>query len=124
MRALFLLPLLLTAGGTALAQNGPRVVEVQLSSFHFTPSQIHLRAGQPVVLRLTNTSSGGHNFAAPQFFGAAHVEGGAALRHGAIEVPEGETREIRLTPVRGTYRLRCTHTLHSTFGMRGRIVVE
>lgn len=122
MRAWLLLPLLLVASVPAPAQE-PRVVDVQLSSFDFTPSEIHLRAGQPVVLRLTNSSNGGHNFAAPQFFGAAQVEGGAP-RNGTIEVPEGETREVRVTPVRGTYRLRCTHTLHTTFGMSGSIIVE
>ena len=87
MRPWFLIPMLLTAFGPALAQTGPRVVEVQLSSFDFTPSEIRLRAGQAVVLRLTNTSSGGHNFAAPQFFGAAHVE---------IELPETEEEFVLL----------------------------
>ena len=123
MRAWLLLPLLLAASVAAPAQE-PRIVQVQLSSFKFEPKEIHLRAGEPVVLRLTNTSDGGHNFAAPQFFGAATIQSGGGLEDGAIEVPEGQTREIRLTPVRGTYRLRCTHTLHTTFGMSGSIVVE
>ena len=123
MRAWLVLPLLLTVSVGAPAQE-PHVVQVQLSSFKFEPAEIHLRAGEPVVLRLTNTSNGGHNFAAPQFFGAATIQGGAALDDGAIDVPSGQTREIRLTPARGTYRLRCTHTLHTTFGMSGSIVVE
>ena len=123
MRAWLLLPLLLAASVAAPAQE-PRIVQVQLSSFKFEPEEIHLRAGEPVVLRLTNTSNGGHNFAAPQFFGAAAIQSGSGLEDGAIEVPEGQTREIRLTPARGTYRLRCTHTLHTTFGMSGSIVVE
>jgi len=123
MRAWLLLPLLLVASVTAPAQE-PHVVQVQLSSFKFEPAEIHLRAGEPVVLRLTNTSNGGHNFAAPQFFGAATIQDGGGLEDGAIEVPSGQTREIRLAPARGTYRLRCTHTLHTTFGMSGSIVVE
>ena len=123
MRAWLLLPLLLVASVAAPAQE-PRIVQIQLSSFKFEPKEIHLRAGEPVVLRLTNTSDGGHNFAAPQFFGAAAIQSGGGLEDGAIEVPEGQTREIRLTPVRGTYRLRCTHTLHTTFGMSGSIIVE
>jgi plastocyanin len=115
--------MLLVASVTAPAQE-PHVVQVQLSSFKFEPAEIHLRAGEPVVLRLTNTSNGGHNFAAPQFFGAATIQDGGGLEDGAIEVPSGQTREIRLAPARGTYRLRCTHTLHTTFGMSGSIVVE
>jgi len=123
MRAWLALPLLLAVSVGAPAQE-PHVVQVQLSSFKFEPAEIHLRAGEPVVLRLTNTSNGGHNFAAPQFFGAAAIQGGAELHDGAIDVPGGQTREIRLTPVHGTYRLRCTHTMHTAFGMSGEIEVE
>jgi plastocyanin len=117
MRAL-LLALLLTS-----AQGAPGPVEVRLSNFDFAPETIRLRAGAPVVLRLVNTSSGGHNFAAPDFFAAAQGVSGP-VENGAVEVPERAAVEIRLTPARGSYRLRCTHTLHSTFGMRGTIVVE
>jgi plastocyanin len=75
------------------------------------------------VLHLVNSGSGGHNFAAPQFFAAAADVSGP-VSGGAVEVPSHRRVEIRLTPARGSYRLRCTHTLHSTFGMRGRILVE
>jgi len=107
----------------AAVQDGPRTVEVQLSSFDFTPATIRLRAGEPVVLRLVNTGSGGHNFAAPEFFAAAAGVSGPVNR-GAVEVAGHRSADVRLTPTRGSYRLRCTHTLHSTFGMRGRILVE
>lgn len=122
MRALFLLPLILSVPVAADAQ-GPRTVEVRLSSFDFAPSAIHLRAGQPVVLHLTNTASGGHNFAAPQFFAAAKGIGGP-VRGGKVEVAGHQSADVRLTPARGTYRLRCTHRFHTTFGMTGSIVVD
>lgn len=118
---LILLALLLTLPGPAAAQ--PRTVEVRLSSFDFTPSTIQLRAGEPVVLHLVNSGGGGHNFAAPQFFAAARAVRGP-VRDGKVEVSGHQSVDITLTPVRGTYRLRCTHTLHSTFGMTGQIVVE
>jgi plastocyanin len=125
MRALFLLPLLAAAPVAAAAQPAGQTVDVRLTSFDFTPAEIHLHAGQPVVLRLTNSSGGGHNFSAPQFFAAAQVAGGQnAIHNGTIEVPSHQTVSVRLTPQRGNYRLRCTHTLHTTFGMRGRIIVE
>lgn len=124
MRVLFLLPLIL-APAVASAQPAPQTVEVRLTSFDFTPSEIHLHAGQPVELRLTNASSGGHNFSAPQFFAAAQVAaGGNAIHDGTIEVRSHQTVTVRLTPSRGSYRLRCTHTFHTSFGMRGTIVVE
>ena len=126
MRALQLLPIMITLPAAALAQPTPRTVNVQLTSFDFTPSAIRLRAGEPIVLRLTNSGSGGHNFSAPQFFSAATVPAGqgVAVRNGAIEVPGHQTVSLRLTPARGSYRLRCTHTLHTTFGMKGQITVE
>ncbi len=123
-----LLPVLLALAAPAAAQTDwshARAVEVRLSNFDFTPAEIHLPADQPVVLRLTNTANGGHNFAAPEFFAAASVAGGGArIERGRIEVPEGRSVEVRLVPARGRYPLRCTHTLHTTFGMRGEIVVE
>ena len=36
----------------------------------------------------------------------------------------GLVEAVSAGDARGRYRLRCTHTLHSAFGMRGRIVVE
>lgn len=99
---------------------------VTLSSFDFAPSTIHLRAGQPVVLHLVNDSGGGHNFSAPQFFAAAAIrpqEQGLVYK-GAIELTAHQTKAIALVPRAGTYKLRCTHTMHSMFGMTGEIVVE
>ena len=126
MRRLLLLPLLLAVPAAIPAQPAARAVDVRLTSFDFGPSEIRLRAGQPTVLRLTNPGRGGHNFSAPQFFAAAQIPAGqnVAIRNGAIEVRSGQTVTVRLTPARGNYRLRCTHTLHTAFGMRGRIIVE
>ena len=46
------------------------------------------------------------------------------VRRGAVEVGSRRSVEVRLTPARGSYRLRCTHTFHTTFGMTGEIVIE
>lgn len=117
------LALLIAGPAAAPAAEAPRTVEVQLSSFDFTPSSIHLAAGQPVVLHLVNSGGGGHNFAAPEFFAAARAVSGPVQR-GRVEVAGHQSVDIRLTPARGSYRLRCTHTLHTGFGMTGQIVVE
>lgn len=118
------MPLALGVSSVAAAQRSQvRIVEVQLSSFDFAPSTIMLRAGEPIVLHLVNAGGGGHNFAAPQFFAAATGVSGP-VRNGTVEVDSHQAVDIRLTPARGTYRLRCTHTLHSTFGMRGELVVQ
>ena len=101
----------------------PRMVEVDLSNFAFGPKTIQLQGGVPIVLKLVNTASGGHNFSAPQLFAAARGVSGP-VRRGAVEVPGHQSVDIRLTPARGSYRLRCTHTLHTAFGMTGTITVE
>jgi len=117
--SLFLLPL------PALAQDSPapQVVEVRLSSFSFEPRTIALTAGRPVVLHLVSTGGGGHNFSAPEFF-AASTDVSGPVTEGEVEVPGRQSVDIRLTPSRGTYRLRCTHRMHTALGMRGNITVE
>ena len=120
--ALFALALLapLPAFGQAAA---PQTVEVRLSSFAFSPEAIALTAGRPVTLHLVNSGGGGHNFSAPQFFAAATNVSGP-VNAGTVEVRGHQSVDITLTPSRGTYRLRCTHTMHTAFGMRGTITVE
>ena len=113
------------AGSQAVAQSGAEQ-RVELSNFDFTPHEIHLRAGQGATLVLTNTASGGHDFAAPEFFAAARIEpaDAALVEHGEIDVPGKSTRTVHLVPAAGTYKLTCTHTMHAMFGMKGTIVVE
>jgi uncharacterized cupredoxin-like copper-binding protein len=121
--ALFALLIVSPAGLSAQEASAPRTVEVRLSNFDFSPSELHLAAGRPMVLHLVNEGGGGHNFSAPQFFAAAAGVSGP-VRRGTVEVPGHGSVDIRLTPARGTYRLKCTHTLHSAFGMNGQITVE
>lgn len=98
---------------------------VELSSFGFAPRELHLHAGQPYTLVLTNTASGGHDFSAPEFFAAARVQPGdaALIEDGEIEVPARSTRTVHLIPAAGSYKLTCTHTAHALLGMKGRIIV-
>lgn len=125
MRPLLFLSLALLASPAAAQTDWSRapVVEVRLSSFDFDPGRVRLPADRPVRLRLVNTSGGGHNFSAPQFFAAAQVASGP-VSDGTVEVSGRQTAEVRLIPRRGRYRLRCTHTLHTAFGMRGDIIVD
>lgn len=101
-------------------------ITVSLSSFKFAPQTVRLRAGQPVILHLQNTGSGGHDFSAPAFFAAAQVrpEDARRLDRGAVDVGGHESVDIALVPKAGTYPLHCTHTMHSMFGMKGSIVVQ
>lgn len=101
-------------------------VDIELSNFAFTPNRLMLHGGRPYRLHLTNKGSGGHNFSAPAFFKAATIapEDVQLIEEGAIELGKGESRDVRLIPASGHYKLKCTHFLHSGFGMKGRILVE
>ena len=122
MRALAILSLLALPAVTA-AQPAAQSVEIDLSNFDFTPSTIRLRAGEPVVLHLVNTAHGGHNFAAPEFFAAASGVSGP-VTDGKVELHGAQSVDVHVTPARGHYHLRCTHTMHTAFGMSGEIEVE
>ena len=124
MRAITAIALLLAVPSIGFAATP--VTTVELSSFKFVPAEIQLPAGVPVVLHLNNVSSGGHNFSAPEFFAAAKLDAqSAALVHnGKVEVPSHGSVDLTLVPAEGRFPLKCTHTLHPTFGMKGTITVR
>jgi uncharacterized cupredoxin-like copper-binding protein len=102
-------------------------IAVVLSNFDFAPSTIAMVHGRAYAMTLSNTASGGHNFAAPAFFAAARIDPAdrARVAEGTVEVPAGQSVTIHLTPpAAGRYKVRCTHAFHTMFGMKGAIVVS
>ena len=100
-------------------------IDVALSNFKFTPSTIALVHGQSYVLHLT--SSGGHSFAAKDFFAAATMPAAdrAKLKDGKIELDSDRAVDLHFTaPRAGSYPIKCTHLLHASFGMTGKFVVS
>jgi plastocyanin len=115
--ALFLLSL----AGPAAAQ--PAQVLVQVYSFGFAPQPIHLAAGRPVTLTLTNRSGSAHDFTAPGFFQHARIIAGGPVSD-EVELRPHETRSVTLVPAAGTYQAHCSHFLHKQMGMSDTIVVN
>jgi plastocyanin len=127
MKTLFALASLAMIPAAAPAQAPqPTAVTVTLSNFKLDPNQIQLRAGAPAILHLVNTAGGGHSFSAPQFFAASRVASASQplVKDGTVQVPKHSAVDIALTPAAGQYPLKCTHTLHAAFGMKGTIVVR
>ena len=124
MRSVVALALLLVMPSAVSAS--PPVVSVEMSNFKFAPSHVQLPAGVPVVLHLSNVAGGGHNFSAPEFFATAKLDAqSAALVHdGKVEVPSHGSVDLALVPAEGQFRLKCTHMLHPSFGMKGTITVH
>lgn len=124
MRTFIPLAFVALVPAVAIAQNP--VATVKMSNFKFAPTNVRLRAGVPVTLHLANAAGGGHNFSAPAFFAAAKLDpAAAALVHdGKVEVPAHSAVDLKVVPAQGEYPLKCTHTLHSSFGMKGVISVR
>jgi uncharacterized cupredoxin-like copper-binding protein len=104
-----------------------QTVNVELSSFKFTPSTLSFARGVPYRLHLTNTSSGGHDFAAKELFAASTIdpEDAGKLKNGAVGLKSGQSADIRLVAnSAGSYPFRCTHFMHSSFGMTGTATVR
>jgi uncharacterized cupredoxin-like copper-binding protein len=104
--------------------------DIILTEFHFAPSRIVLRHGQPYALRLENKGRFRHTFTAPEFFHAVAFRPGEAATEveqsgGSFSLAAGEVEEIDFVPLQaGTYPLDCTKPLHGLFGMTGDIIVE
>ena len=120
----FLITVLLPA--TVRPQPAPNAetITVRLSNFEFNPENLRVRVGVPVRLQLVNDSSGGHDFSAPAFFAASAFVSGSQPHDGAIDVPAKASVDVVVIPrTAGTYKVECTHFLHSLFGMTGTITV-
>ncbi|AKH18847.1 cupredoxin domain-containing protein [Sphingomonas sanxanigenens] len=131
MRALIPAVSMLLLGAPAAAQtpdwSNARTVEIEMSSFAYTPDTISLRRGIPYRLYFVNNAGGGHNFVAKDFFASATIDPAdqTALSKGKVELEGGKSADVRLVANRpGTYKVHCSHFMHSTFGMTGKIVVQ
>ena len=127
-RMLAVAALILSLGAASPTSRAETVtVDVVLADFSFTPSALNFQHGGHYLLRLSNQGSGGHNFTAPDFFAAVEIDsnGPRDMKKGKIEVPKGQTVEIGFTAVKpGTYGIKCSHFLHSGFGMKGTAVIH
>lgn len=126
---LFLLLLIFPTAVYAQSTNWAEAetVTITLSSFEFTPETIQIEQGQAYRFVFVNSSSGGHNFVARDFFRVAEiaVEDRFKLDDGRIEIDAGESVEVRVMITQpGSYDVHCSHFMHSVFGMTGDIIVR
>ncbi len=96
------------AGGNPEA--GAKPIQVQASNFQFSPSSLHVRAGQEIALRLQSEDSS-HDFAIDGLGAVADVSGG-----------ETTTARLRIDEP-GKYTYFCTIPGHRDGGMEGTITV-
>lgn len=128
-KAALCLAVLAATPGQAQAPDwaGAQPVTIQLSSFKFNPAVTTLHHGTAYRLHLENSSSGGHDFVAKELFAKSLIapSDGAKIHSGGIDVDGKESVDVRFMPQQpGTYKIHCSHFMHSTFGMKGQIVVD
>ena len=112
--------LLISAPGTqtvrfvqrANAAQEPRVIEIKAKRFAFSPSEITLKKGEPVILRLT-TEDRTHGFLLKPF----KID---------TDIPPGKVTDIAVTPTAtGQYLVICDHycgTGHGNMHMKLTVV--
>jgi uncharacterized cupredoxin-like copper-binding protein len=124
--------MVVTAGGAASAQqpDWPQAtkIEITLSSFKISPEKIELKQGKAYTITIHNSSRGGHDFVAEDFFAAATIapEDRAHLHDGEVELAGGASVDLHLKApaTAGKYEVHCSHFLHAGMGMKGSITVE
>jgi cytochrome c oxidase subunit II len=94
------------------ASDNPKVIEITAKKFEFTPSQITLKKGEPVILRLTS-SDRVHGFMSKE------------LKFDT-DIPDDTTKDVAITPdTAGDFTVICDHYCGSGHGnMKMRITVE
>jgi plastocyanin len=113
--------LVLFASASTAAQ--PAAVTIQVQSFSYNPTPIHLKAGVATTLTFVNAAGTGHDFTAKEFFAHSRISAGAAP-NGEIDLKGHETKTVTLVPQAGTYHAHCSHFMHKQMGMETSIIVN
>ncbi len=92
--------------------DNPKVIEISAKKFEFTPSEITLKKGEPVVLRLTSTDRVHGFFSKPLKFDT--------------DIVPGKTTDFAVTPdTAGDFTIICDHycgTGHANMKMKVSVV--
>ena len=122
--ALASLLILLIIGACASSQKATKVslvgdekdiVEVTADSFNFNPSLIETKSKDTIFLKITNISSGSHNFTIKNPTGEVIQD---------VELPPNKTITLEVNLKKpGTYEFYCDKPFHRMLGMKGSIEV-
>jgi uncharacterized cupredoxin-like copper-binding protein len=107
-------------------------IDVGLSSFAFTPTNLSLQHDQPYKIHLVNNSSDTHTFSSKDLFSAVAVQkvekGGVtqpSLQDKSVSLAPNEQADLYLVAVKpGTYHIYCDEFMHDTMGMHGNVTIQ
>jgi len=100
-------------------------VIVTAKEYAFDPNHLTFKSGVAYRLRIENSGSEMHEFAAPDFFRAIRIRNPKALNadHTEIDVKPGQAKELYFVAKSpGSFKLRCPD--HDWAGMVGDITVS
>lgn len=96
----------------ARANDNPKVIEITAKKFEFTPSEITIKKGEPVILRLTS-SDRVHGFMSKPL----KID---------TDIPDDTTKDVAVTPdTAGSFTVICDHycgTGHGNMKMKVTVV--
>ncbi len=95
----------------ARANDNPKVIEITAKKFEFSPSEITLKKGEPVILRLTS-SDRVHGFMSKPL----KID---------TDIPDNTTKDVAVTPdTAGNFTVICDHYCGSGHGnMKMKVIV-
>lgn len=109
-------------------------ITIELGEHHYTPEEIHLKAGKPYKIELRNIGEKDHYFTAPEFNRTVawrkimvnrQMEAKAPYFTAFEVLKNGGQLDLYFIPVTpGSYTVYCTIDDHREKGMEGKIIVE
>lgn len=111
------------------ADDTPQEIDVTAKKFDFTPSEIHVKVGAHVVLKVTPTDRE-HGFELQVYPEGSSKKGDPGLQivgdKPSYKIPQGQIQTVEFTAVQaGTYDFKCIVFCGSGHGgMKGTLVVD
>jgi cytochrome c oxidase subunit 2 len=121
--------MMISARHTSAAQESAQEIEVSAKRFEFTPSEIHVKKGAQVRLKVTATDRE-HGFEVQVYPEGSNKTGDPGLEFygekSSLKLPQNETQTIEFTAFQpGTYDFKCiVYCGSGHHGMKGTIVVD
>jgi cytochrome c oxidase subunit II len=119
----------ISARHAGAAQENAQEIDVSAKKFEFTPSEIHVKQGTNVVLKVTPTDRE-HGFELQVYPEGSDQKGDPGLKvlgdKPSYKIPQGQTQTIAFTAVTaGTYDFKCiVYCGSGHHGMKGTVVVD
>ncbi len=111
--------------GAQIERANAQRVDITMVDYEFVPEEVRLRRDVTYRLHLVNAGREGHDFTAPDFFGAVEVKEATGLNESktSVFVHPGQTADVYLVARRpGLFELHCAD--HDWAGMTATILVE